>query len=50
MLARLGGDGKARIPSFDEERAKVDRLLDGTPRRVYDADQAALIAALGLRG
>jgi hypothetical protein len=41
---------KVKLPTFEAERAKVDRLLELTPRREYEPEQAALIAALGLRG
>jgi hypothetical protein len=46
------GAKRVEVPTFDAERARLDRLLDDqpTPRRVYDPEQAALIAALGLGG
>lgn len=48
VLAKLGGDKKARVPTFEQERAKLDRLLGTEPRRQYSPEQAAMIAALGL--
>lgn len=48
VIARLGGDRKARIPVFEQEKAKLDRLLGDAPRRHYPPEQAAMIAALGL--
>jgi hypothetical protein len=38
------------LPTFDSERARLDAMLDDAPRRQYPAEQAALIAALGLGG
>jgi hypothetical protein len=38
------------MPTFETERAKVDRLLTAAKRREYEPEQAALIAALGLGG
>ncbi len=49
IVAKLGGAKRVTVPTFDEERRKVDRLLDLAPRRQYGEEQAALIAALGLR-
>lgn len=49
MVAKLGGD-KGKVPTFEAERAKVDRLLTAAKRREYEPEQAALIAALGLGG
>jgi len=48
MLA--AGSKKVTVPTFDAERGKLDRLLDQQPRREYEPEQAALIAALGLGG
>jgi hypothetical protein len=48
MLA-AGAKG-VRMPAFETERAKVDRLLTAAKRREYEPEQAALIAALGLGG
>lgn len=48
VLAKLGGAKRVKVPTFDEERTKLDRLLGTAPRRQYDPEQAALIAALGL--
>jgi hypothetical protein len=48
MLA-AGAKG-IRMPTFETERAKVDRLLTAAKRREYEPEQAALIAALGLGG
>jgi hypothetical protein len=48
MLA--AGAKKVTVPTFDGERAKLDRLLDEAPRKRYGQEQAALIAALGLGG
>jgi hypothetical protein len=39
---------KITAPTFDSERAKLDRLLEEAPHREYDDEQRALIAALGL--
>jgi hypothetical protein len=50
MIAKLGGAKKVTPPTFETERHKVDRLLEVAPRREYDEEQAALIAALGLGG
>jgi hypothetical protein len=50
MVAKIGGAKRAELPTFDQEKAKVDRMLCDVPRRRYPADQAALIAALGLGG
>lgn len=50
MIAQLGGAKGVTVPTFDVERAKVDRLLEEAPRREYEPEQAALIAALGLGG
>jgi len=50
MVARIGGAKKADLPTFDTEKAKVDRMIADVPRRQYPPDQAALIAALGLGG
>jgi hypothetical protein len=47
LLAQLGGQ-KAAPPTFENERGKLDRLLEQAPRKRYDTEQAALIAALGL--
>jgi hypothetical protein len=45
------GAKRVEVPTFEGERARLDRMLDEQPtRRVYDAEQAALIAALGLGG
>ncbi len=44
------GAKRVAVPTFDSERAKLDRLLSEEPRRRYDDEQASLIAALGLRG
>jgi hypothetical protein len=48
VVAKLGGSKTAQLPVFEQEKAKLDRLLGTTPRRQYDPEQAALIAALGL--
>jgi hypothetical protein len=48
IVAKLGGAKRVTVPTFDEERRKVDRLLDLAPRRQYGEEQASLIAALGL--
>ncbi len=48
VIAKLGGDKKARLPQFDQEKQKLDRLLGTEPRRQYSPEQAAMIAALGL--
>jgi hypothetical protein len=48
VLAKLGGAKRVKVPTFDEERAKLDRLLGTEPRRAYSPEQAAMIAALGL--
>lgn len=51
LLARLGGDKRARLPAFDEEKTRLDRALGADERRrTYDEDTAALIAAVGLGG
>jgi hypothetical protein len=47
VIAKLGGE-KGSLPTFDGERAKLDRLLVEEPRKRYGPEQAALIAALGL--
>jgi hypothetical protein len=49
MLA-AGSKKKITVPTFETERGKLDRLLDQQPRREYEPEQAALIAALGLGG
>lgn len=49
-VMRAAGSKSARAPTFADERARLDRLLDVAPRRTYPPDQARLIAALGLRG
>lgn len=49
-IMRAGGAKRAVAPTFDAERARLDRLLDVAPRRSYPPAQARLIAALGLRG
>jgi hypothetical protein len=42
---------KVTLPTFEAERARLDRLLgEGPERRERDPEQAALIAALGLGG
>jgi hypothetical protein len=48
LIAKLGGDRKATVPVFEQEKAKLDRLLGAAPRRQYSEEQAAMIAALGL--
>jgi hypothetical protein len=48
LLAQLGGQKNVRTPRFDQELARVNALLADEPRRTYDDEQAALIAALGL--
>jgi hypothetical protein len=48
VVAWLGGDKRARIPTFEEERHKLDRLLEVEPRRQYSTEQEQLITALGL--
>lgn len=48
VVAKLGGDKQATLPTFEEEKARLDRLLGEAPRRAYPPEQAALIAALGL--
>lgn len=50
MIAKLGGAKIAELPTFETERDRLDRLLSDEPRKQYDDEQAALIAALGLRG
>jgi hypothetical protein len=50
MIAKLGGAKRVDVPRFDVERDRLDRLLTDQPRREYEPEQAALIAALGLRG
>lgn len=50
VLAKLGGDKQARVPTFDSERQRLDRLLELHERKRYPREQAELIAALGLRG
>lgn len=50
VMAKLGGDKRVRVPTFEQERARLDRILDLGERRQYPRQQAALIAALGLRG
>ena len=47
-LARLSGAKRVTLPTFDAERAKLDRLLGTEQRRSYSPEQAAMIAALGL--
>jgi hypothetical protein len=49
VMAAAGAKG-VTVPTFETERARVDRLLEAAPRREYDPEQAALIAALGLGG
>jgi hypothetical protein len=49
-LYAVNSTKKVPVPTFDSERAKVDRLLEQTKRREYEPEQAALIAALGLGG
>jgi hypothetical protein len=39
---------KVAAPTFETELQKLDRLLQEAPRKQYDGEQAALIAALGL--
>lgn len=50
VIAKLGGDKRARLPMFDEYRARLDRELDTPtgPRRTYDTATAELITAVGL--
>ena len=48
VLAQLGGAKNVKVPTFDERRAHLDRLLAMHPRREYPPEQAELIAALGL--
>jgi hypothetical protein len=50
VVAKLGGAKGVRVPVFEEEKARLDRLLGTGPRRHYPPEQAALIAALGLGG
>jgi hypothetical protein len=50
VIAKLGGDKRAKLPTFDGERAKLDRLLELHERKRYPRAQAELIAALGLKG
>jgi hypothetical protein len=50
VLAKLGGDKRATVPTFEGERHKLDRLLALGERRQYSDEQAQLIAALGLGG
>ncbi len=50
IVAKLGGAKNVKLPTFETERHKVDRLLEVAPRREYSEEQAALIAALGLGG
>lgn len=44
-----GGKG-VTLPTFESELVRLDRMLTDVPRREYPAEQAALIAALGLGG
>lgn len=46
------GAKRVEVPTFESERAKVDRWLEVAPerRRERNPEQAALIAALGLGG
>jgi hypothetical protein len=48
LLAKLGGDKTAKVPTFDGELDRLDRLLQVAPEKQYDEEQRALIAALGL--
>lgn len=48
MLA--AGSKKARVPTFENELHRLDRVLEAVPGRQYGEEQAALIAALGLGG
>jgi hypothetical protein len=50
VLAKIGGAKNVTVPTFDEQRAQLDRLLGTAPRREYPPEQAAMIAALGLGG
>lgn len=47
-VMHAAGAKRVTAPTFDGERAKLDRLLDEAPQRRYSDEQAALIAALGL--
>jgi len=49
-LAKVWGAKDVTVPTFEGEKDRLDRLLDDQPRRNYPPEQAALIAALGLRG
>lgn len=48
VIAKLGGSKRRDLPTFEKEKAKLDRLLGTEPRRTYTPEQAAMIAALGL--
>jgi hypothetical protein len=48
VLAKIGGAKKVKVPTFEGERAKLDRLLGTEPRRTYSPEQQAMIDALGL--
>jgi len=49
MIAKLGGSKQRReLPTFEQEKAKLDRLLGTEPRRTYSPEQQAMIDALGL--
>jgi hypothetical protein len=48
VVAKLGGSKGVTVPTFEQEKTKLDRLLGTEPRRHYPPEQAALIAALGL--
>jgi hypothetical protein len=50
VAAKVGGAKNVTVPTFEAEKAKLDRLLDVAERRVYSEEQAQLIAALGLGG
>jgi hypothetical protein len=47
---KVAGAKNVSEPTFDRERAKLDRVLGADDRPERDPEQAALIAALGLRG
>ena len=47
-VMRAAGSKRGEVPTFDGHKAKLDALLGDRPRRQYPAEQAALIAAVGL--
>jgi predicted metal-dependent hydrolase len=49
-VMKAAGAKQVTVPTFEGEKERLDRLLDEQPRRQYDEEQAALIAAIGLGG